>query len=45
MMPALAAAEWKAGAAKVPMTPDKPLFMAGYGNRAKPSEGVAQELW
>ncbi|HWQ52182.1 MAG TPA: neutral/alkaline non-lysosomal ceramidase N-terminal domain-containing protein [Bryobacteraceae bacterium] len=45
LVPVLSAAEWKAGAAKVPMTPQGPLFMAGYGNRARPSEGVALELY
>jgi len=46
VMPALgAAAEWKAGAAKVPMTPQGRLFMAGFGNRNKPSGGTAQELY
>ena len=43
--PLLAFAEWKAGAAKVPMTPRGPLFMAGFGNRTKPGEGAAQELY
>jgi neutral ceramidase len=46
LLPALGtAAEWKAGAAKVPMTPQGPLFMAGFGDRNKPSEGTAQELY
>ena len=39
------AAEWKAGAAKVPMTPRGPLFMAGFGNRTRPGNGAAQELY
>jgi neutral ceramidase len=37
--------EWKAGLAKVPITPRGPLWMAGYASRKKPSEGVAQELY
>jgi hypothetical protein len=45
LVPVLSAAEWKAGAAKIPMTPRSPLFMAGFGDRARPSEGTAQELY
>ena len=42
----LAAAEpWKAGAAKVEITPEKMIWMAGYGNRTKPAEGIEQPLW
>ncbi|MEX2304377.1 MAG: neutral/alkaline non-lysosomal ceramidase N-terminal domain-containing protein [Bryobacterales bacterium] len=36
--------QWKAGAAVVSITPQMPVWMAGYGNRDKPSQGVAQEL-
>lgn len=35
---------WRAGAAKVSITPRMPVWMAGYGSRDKPSQGVAQEL-
>ncbi len=35
---------WRAGAASIEITPDAPLWMAGYGNRDKPSQGTAQEL-
>jgi hypothetical protein len=46
----LAAAEpdsaaWKAGVAVRAITPDEPLWMAGYGNRNKPSEGKQTELY
>lgn len=37
--------EWKAGAARVSITPQKSLWMAGYASRKKPSEGVAQDLY
>jgi hypothetical protein len=37
-------ASWKAGAAAVDITPDGPVWMAGYGSRTKPSEGVAQRI-
>jgi hypothetical protein len=44
---ALAADEptWKAGAAKAVITPDKAMWMAGYGSRTKPAEGKLHELW
>jgi hypothetical protein len=35
---------WKAGVAKVRITPDKPLWMTGYGSRTKASTGTIQEL-
>jgi hypothetical protein len=36
---------WKAGLAQVLITPQKPLWMAGYASRSKPSEGVAEDLY
>lgn len=36
---------WKAGAARIDITPTEPLWMAGYASRNKPSEGVAQKLY
>jgi len=45
LLPTLGMAGWKAGVAKIPMTPRGPLFMAGFGNRSRPSEGTAQELY
>lgn len=36
---------WKAGAAKVSITPAGPIWMAGYDARTKPSEGVLQEIF
>jgi hypothetical protein len=41
---ALPGQTWQAGAAKVAITPRMPVWMAGYGNRDKPSQGVAQQL-
>lgn len=38
-------ATWKVGTAKVKITPAKPLWMAGYGNRKKPAEGTLHDLW
>ena len=37
-------AEWKAGVATVAVTPQQPMWMAGYSSRTKPSEGVLSEL-
>ena len=44
---ALPAAEpaWKAGIAKAKITPEKPVWMAGYGSRDHPAEGVLHDLW
>ncbi|HZT31039.1 MAG TPA: neutral/alkaline non-lysosomal ceramidase N-terminal domain-containing protein [Bryobacteraceae bacterium] len=43
--PALAQSRWKAGAAKIDITPRESIWMAGYGMRTKPSEGVRQEIY
>jgi len=37
-------AEWLAGAAPVSITPDDPVWMAGYSSRNQPSQGVSQDL-
>ena len=36
---------WKAGTAATVITPQKPMWMAGYGNRDHPAEGKLQDLW
>lgn len=36
---------WKAGVSRVIITPDEPLWMAGYANRDHPSEGKIVDLW
>src|SRR5271157_4998022 len=36
---------WKAGAARVKITPDKPLWMSGYSSRTRPAEGTLIDLW
>lgn len=41
---ALAAAEFQAGVARVDITPKGPIWLSGYANRTKPSEGVALPL-
>lgn len=35
---------WKAGIASVVITPDHPMWMAGYAARTKPSEGKVHDL-
>jgi len=37
--------EWKAGIATTVITPDKPMWMAGYAARNKPSEGKVHDLY
>ena len=36
---------WRAGAAKINITPDKLIWMSGYGNRDHPAEGKLTDLW
>ena len=36
---------WKAGVAKASITPTEPIWMAGFGSRTKPSEGVRQDIF
>ena len=38
-------AQWQAGFAKVVITPDKPMWLTGYGGRNKPSEGKIHDLY
>ena len=42
--PALAAG-WKTGTAKEKVTPQDPLWMAGYAARTHPASGVLNDLW
>jgi hypothetical protein len=37
--------DWKAGAAKVNITPESPMWMAGYASRDRVAEGKMTELW
>ncbi len=39
------AQEWKAGVARVDITPAESIWLAGYASRTKPSEGVEQRLY
>jgi len=36
---------WKAGVARIVITPEESLWMAGYAARDHPSEGVLHNLW
>ncbi len=36
---------WQAGVAKTVITPRESIWMAGYGARTKPSEGVRQDIY
>ncbi|HET6962482.1 MAG TPA: neutral/alkaline non-lysosomal ceramidase N-terminal domain-containing protein, partial [Terriglobia bacterium] len=36
---------WKAGLAKVVITPEQPIWMSGYASRNKPSEGKVHDLY
>ncbi|MFN7923490.1 MAG: neutral/alkaline non-lysosomal ceramidase N-terminal domain-containing protein [Bryobacteraceae bacterium] len=43
---AIASAQsFKAGIARTDITPKEPIWMAGYGARTKPSEGVRHPIW
>jgi neutral ceramidase len=42
---ALQAADFKAGVARVMITPEGPIWLSGYASRTKPSEGKLTELW
>jgi len=36
---------WRAGLAKAEITPQEPLWLAGYGGRDHPSEGTLHPIW
>lgn len=42
---ALLQGDWKAGSAVVKITPEEPVFLAGYASRNKPFTGVVADLW
>jgi hypothetical protein len=43
-MPTACAATWQAGLAKAVITPDKSVWLAGYGSKRAP-DGKLHELW
>ncbi|MHC4401909.1 MAG: neutral/alkaline non-lysosomal ceramidase N-terminal domain-containing protein, partial [Planctomycetota bacterium] len=36
---------WKAGTARIVITPQEPLWMAGFASRNHPAEGKLHDLW
>jgi hypothetical protein len=42
---ASAAEQWRAGAAKIVVTPEQPMWMAGYASRKGPAEGKLTDLF
>ena len=36
---------WQAGAARVVITPEQPMWMSGYAARTRPAEGKLHDLW
>ena len=38
-------AQFRAGVAKVKITPDLPAWLSGFAARTKPAESVAQDIW
>jgi neutral ceramidase len=43
-LPCMAQTVWKAGVAKAVITPSESIWLAGYGDRTRPSEGVLQDI-
>ena len=43
MVPAQTA--WKAGVAQAIITPSESIWLAGYGDRTRPSEGVLRDIY
>jgi len=36
---------WKAGTARMKITPQEPLWMAGFASRNRPADGKLHDLW
>ncbi len=36
---------WRTGVARCEITPDEPLWLAGYASRTRPAEGTLHSLW
>jgi hypothetical protein len=39
------AADWRAGTARIKITPERPMWMSGYASRDRPAEGTSIDLW
>lgn len=44
-LPAWCDEGWKAGVARIKITPEQPMWMSGYASRTKPAEGKLHDLW
>ena len=40
-----AAGAWKAGVGRADITPTEPIWLAGFGSRTRPSQGVRHKIW
>jgi hypothetical protein len=45
LLAACAPPGWRAGAARVEITPDRPMGLSGYAGRERPAEGARTPLW
>ncbi len=43
--PLTAAEGWKAGTSRANITPEQPMWMAGYASRDRPASGTLNDLW
>src|SRR5436309_1538718 len=43
--PAAPRPDWKVGLARVKITPERPVFLAGYASRSRPFDKVAADLY
>lgn len=43
--PSALTADWKTGVARVCITPQQSMWMAGYAHRSKPADGKLNDLW
>lgn len=44
-LPAAEKPTWLVGTAKARITPEKPLWLSGYGGRDRPADGTLHDLW
>jgi hypothetical protein len=44
-LPPAGAREVRAGVSRIDITPTQPIWLSGYANRNKPSEGIVHKLW
>ena len=44
-LPGMAQTVWKAGVAQATITPSESIWLAGYGDRTRPSDGVLRDSY